>query len=68
MQQWGVNYWETYAPVVNCISVRSVLAVAIIHEYPSRSIDFVPDIPQDDIDVDVLIELLLGMVVVRNRL
>ena len=21
MQQWGVNYWETYAPVVNWISV-----------------------------------------------
>ena len=21
MQQWGVNYWETYAPVINCISV-----------------------------------------------
>ena len=22
MQQWGVNYWEAYAPVVNWISVR----------------------------------------------
>ena len=21
MQKWGVNYWETYAPVVNWISV-----------------------------------------------
>lgn len=23
MQQWRVNYWEAYAPVVNWISVRS---------------------------------------------
>ena len=22
MQHWGINYWETYAPVVNWISVR----------------------------------------------
>ena len=25
MQQWGVNYWETYAPVVNWISVRFLM-------------------------------------------
>ena len=24
IQQWGVNYWETYAPVVDRISVRSL--------------------------------------------
>ena len=23
MQQWGVNYWESYAPVVNWVSVHS---------------------------------------------
>ena len=31
MQQWGVNEWETCAPVVNCISVRSLLDIASIH-------------------------------------
>ena len=25
MKQWGVNYWETYAPLVNWISVMSLL-------------------------------------------
>ena len=27
MQQWGVNYWKTYAPVVNWISVRFLLVL-----------------------------------------
>ena len=39
--KWGVNYWETYAPVVNCMNVRALLAIASIHELPIRSIYFV---------------------------
>ncbi len=41
MQIWGQNYWETYAPVVNWVSVRILLAIAKIHGLFSRSIDFV---------------------------
>ena len=36
MQQWGVNYWENYDPVVNWISLRSLLAIASIHELTRR--------------------------------
>ncbi len=25
MQQWGTNYWETYSPVVNMVTVQYVL-------------------------------------------
>ena len=28
MQQWGINYWETYAPVVNWTSVRLLMILA----------------------------------------
>jgi len=66
-QQWGVNYWETYAPVVNWISVRALLAIASIHKLPSRSIDFVLAFPQADLDVDVFMELPIGMDVDGNR-
>ena len=31
MQRWGVDYWQTYADVVNWISVRFLLAITIIH-------------------------------------
>ena len=36
MQQWGVNYWETYAPVVNWISVRFLLILSEIVGLKSR--------------------------------
>ena len=67
IKQWEVNYWETYATVVNWRSVRSLLAIASIHEFPSRSIVFVLDFPQDDFDLDVFMELPLGMEVNKNR-
>ena len=31
MQQWGDNYWETYSPVVNMLSVRLLLSITKIY-------------------------------------
>ena len=67
MHQWGVNYWETYTPLVNWIIVRSLLAIASIHELTSRSIDFVIYFNQDDLDGDVFMDLPLVMGVYKNR-
>ena len=67
MKQWGVKYWETYSPVVNWISVLSLLDIAIIHELPSRSIDFVFSFIQVNLCVDVFVEIPLGMGVDGNR-
>ena len=53
--------------MVNLISLRLLLAIASIHEFSSRPIDFVLDFLQSDLDVDVFIELPLGTVVYRNR-
>ena len=36
IQQWGVNYCESYALVVNWISVRSLLATSSIHEFSNK--------------------------------
>ena len=60
MQTWGQNYWETYAPVVNWASVWLLLAIAKIHNLPSRSIDFVLAFPQADLEIPVYMELLMG--------
>ena len=62
MQQWGENYWETYSPVVNMLSVRLILAIAHIHKLDSKSIDFVLAFPQAELDVDIWMELPRGMV------
>ena len=67
IQQWGINYWKTYDPVVNWISVRPLLSIASIHEFPSIPIDFVLAFPQADLDLDVFIEILLRMGVDRKR-
>ena len=61
MQKWVVNYWETYAPVVNCTNVRSLLAISGIYEFPSRSIDFLIAFIQSDLGVDIFMDIPFGM-------
>ena len=58
MQRWVENYWETYSPVVNILSVRLLLEIVHIHGLNSKSIDFVLDFPQADIYIDIWMELL----------
>ena len=55
------SYWDNYAPVVNCISVQTLLAITKIHNLRSRSIDFVLEFPQSDLDVNVYMDLPIGI-------
>ena len=55
MKKWGVNYWESYDPVVKYIRARSLLAIISIHEFPIRSIDFVLAFSRADLDLDVFV-------------
>jgi hypothetical protein len=66
MQTWGTIYWEMYAPVVNWASICLLLAVAKIHDLPSKSIEFVLVFPQADLEVPVYMELLLGFDAPQN--
>ena len=45
MQTFGVNYWETYAPTVNWISIRFLLVVAQALQLHTQAIDFTPAFP-----------------------
>ena len=60
MQRWGIDYWETFAPVVNWIIVRTLLTLAHVHGLESRSIDFVLAFPQARLTTDVYMELPFG--------
>jgi hypothetical protein len=62
MQTWGQNYWETYTPVVNWASVQMLLAIAKIHDLPSKGINFVLGFPQAELEVPVHMELPIGFV------
>eukprot|EP00957_Ditylum_brightwellii_P148690 11320339-Ditylum_brightwellii.AAC.1 len=61
MQRWGVYFWETYSPVVNWTTVRTLLAIASIHNLPSKCIDFVSAYPQAKLDIDIFMELPIGI-------
>ena len=41
MHQWGVNYWDTYYPVVNFMSVREIITISILVELHTKSVYFV---------------------------
>ena len=45
-QQYGVDYWETYSPVVSWPVIRLILALAIIKRWHSKQIDYVQAFPQ----------------------
>ena len=62
-QQWGINYWETFLPVVNWLSVRAMLIVALINNLLAQFIDFMLSFLQAELDVPVFMELLPGMMV-----
>eukprot|EP00957_Ditylum_brightwellii_P130262 9937040-Ditylum_brightwellii.AAC.1 len=45
-QQWGVNFYETYAPVVVWASVRTMIVMSKLYNLNARSIDFILAYPQ----------------------
>jgi hypothetical protein len=53
IQQWGTNYWETYSPVVNMVTVHLILLLAHIHKLESKAIDFALAFPQAELDVNI---------------
>ena len=38
-QTYGVNYWETFSPVVNWFSIRLTLVLSLIYQWKTRQID-----------------------------
>ena len=48
-QQWGINYWDTYAPVVSWSSIRILMTIAKLHNMHTKSVDFVQAYPQAEL-------------------
>ena len=57
MQEKGINFWETYAPVVQLMSVRIMFTLAAIENLHTKYIYFVLAYPQADLDVDICMDL-----------
>ncbi len=61
MKQWGVNYWETYVPVVNWISVHFLLILSEILGLETQAVKFILTFPQTKPDVPVYMYITAGM-------
>ena len=57
----GINYWETYAPVVNWVSVRFLLIVSQLAGLETQALYFVLAFPQAELDVPVYIKIPHGI-------
>ena len=62
-QQWGVNYWETYAPVISWMSVRTMLTLSKIHNLHTKSIDFILAYPQADVKIPIYLFTPQGVII-----
>jgi hypothetical protein len=67
MQQYGEHYWDTYSPVVQMMTVRLLLVLALILDLHTRSIDFTLAYTQAPIDVETFIEIPTGFDIDGNR-
>jgi hypothetical protein len=53
----GANYFETFAPVVQCMTVRIVLIMTILLNLENKQIDYTAAFLQAPIDHDVYVEM-----------
>ena len=59
-QKHGINFWETYAPVVSWESIRLFLAIALQRGWHTRQIDFVLAYLQAEIECPMYMEIPQG--------
>jgi hypothetical protein len=63
----GVNFWETYLPVVNWFFSRLFLIISILNGWGTRQIDFVLAFPPADIECDIYMDVPNGFNVKGER-
>ena len=66
-QQHGVNFWDTYSPVVTWTSIRFLLLVCLCQGWASKQLDFVLAYPQAPVECDMYLELLKGFTYKGDR-
>ncbi len=67
MQKYGINYWETFSPVVGWTIIRFFLILSIIFGWSTRQLDFVLAYPQADIECELYMEVPKGCEVNGSR-
>ena len=63
----GINYWETYTPVVNWVSVRFLLIISQLAGLETRALDFILPFPQAKLDVPVYMKIPPGIDIEKHK-
>jgi hypothetical protein len=59
--EYGMNYYETYAPVVTRFSIRLLIVIGILSGWSLRQCNFIMAYPQAPIECNMYIELPQGI-------
>jgi hypothetical protein len=60
-QEFGTNYYKTYAPVVTWFAIRLLIVFGILFDWALRQVDFIMAYPQAPIEMDMYMELPTGI-------
>ena len=60
-QKYGVDYWETYSPVVQWTTTRLFLILSVLRGWNCRQLDFVAAYPQAPSDTETYMEFPKGI-------
>jgi hypothetical protein len=60
-QEFGTNYYETYAPVVTWFAIRLLIVFGILFHWALCQFDFAMAYPQAPIKMDMYMELSTGI-------
>jgi hypothetical protein len=66
-QVYGMNYFETYGPVVTWFAIRLIIIFGIIFEWALRQVDFVMANSQAPIEMDIYMELPQGIMTAHGN-
>ena len=56
-QEHGINFWETYAPVISWTTIRLFLVLTLLNNWKTKQVDFVLAFPQADIECPMYMEI-----------
>jgi hypothetical protein len=59
-QEYGVNYWETYAATLSWPPIRFLMTLSILRGWHTRQLDFTMAYPQADIEVPLYMDIPKG--------
>jgi hypothetical protein len=66
-QIYGMNYFETYAPVVTWFAIRLIIIIGINFGWYLCQVDFVMAYPQAPIEMDIYMELPQGIMTAHGN-